>query len=96
MIAFNRVDRALVRRGEMAAPAALAQALDMPLMGILPESRSVYRALLRRKRVMECGDEQFVRAVGVLAERLLGREAALPACEASPILRFFNRGGISL
>lgn len=95
-LVFNRVDRALVRRGEMAAPAALAQALDMPLMGILPDSRNVYRALLRRKRVMECGDEQFIRAVGILAERMLGREAALPVYEVSPILRFFNRGGISL
>ncbi|NLD83121.1 MAG: P-loop NTPase [Clostridiales bacterium] len=92
VIVFNRVDRALVRRGEMTPPQELAQMLDMPLMGILPESRAVYRALIRHQRVLECGDEKIVNAVAVLARRLLGEEAALPEYVRSPILRFFSRG----
>ncbi|MBR1585500.1 MAG: P-loop NTPase [Clostridia bacterium] len=93
VIVFNRVEPALVRRGVMASPKALALALDMPLMGIVPESKAVYRALLRHQTVLNCGDEQVISAIAVLAKRLLGQEAALPEYIPSPILRFFYRGG---
>lgn len=92
-IVFNRADKALVRRGEMAPPRLLAQALDMPLLGIVPDSRSVYRALLRHQTVLSCGDEQVVHAVAILAKRLMGQEAELPVYASSPILRFFHRRG---
>lgn len=96
VIVFNRADKRLVRRGEMAAPAALAQALDMPLMGVIPESRLVYRAALKHLTPLQCGDENVTRAIGILAKRLLGHEAALPVYAPSPILRFFNRRGAAL
>lgn len=96
VIVFNRADKKLIRRGEMASPAALAQALDMPLAGVIPESRMVYRAALKHLRPLQCGDEQVTNAVATLGLRLLGREAVLPVLEPSPILRFFNRRGVSL
>ena len=91
-IAFNRVSRALVKKGEMQPPAVLAQALDLPLMGVIPDSREIYRALLRRQNALHCGDEEVVKAIGVLARRLMGEEAALPEYAPSAILRFFQRG----
>lgn len=92
-VVFNRVNPALVRRGEMTPPQALAQALDMPLMGVIPESGAVYRALLKHQTVMKCGDEQLVHAIAALAKRLIGQEAQLPEYRPSAVLRFFRRGG---
>lgn len=93
---LNRVRKKLVKTGEMAAPSVLAESLDMPLMGVIPESDKIYRALLRHQSALQCGDQAVVRAVEALAQRLMGREAPLPDYHASPVWRFFNRGGESL
>lgn len=92
-IVFNRVSPSLIRRGQMTPPQTLAQALDMPLLGILPDSPGVYRALLGRRRMLDCGDEQWVNALATLARRLMGQEAPLPEYRPSAVLRFFHRGG---
>ena len=92
-IVFNRVSPRLIRQGQMTPPQALAQALDMPLLGIMPDCPSVYRALLRHQRVLDCGDEAWTQAVTALAKRLMGQEAPLPEYRPSAILRFFHRGG---
>ena len=93
VIVFNRVQKKLVRRGEMPAPAQMAQALDLPLMGVIPESPNIYRALLRHQSALACGDKKVVRAIEGLAARLLGEDAPLEAYASSPVLRFFTRGG---
>lgn len=92
-LVLNRVSRKLVRRGEMLPPQQLAAVLDMPLMGVIPESEGIYRALLRHETALHAGDEQIARAIEALAARLLGAEVPLEKYQASPILRFFNRGG---
>ena len=93
VIVFNRVKKNLVRRGEMAAPGDLAQALDMPLMGVIPDSPLVYRALLRHEGALQSGDPKVVRAMEVIAARLLGADAPMERYERSAVLRFFARGG---
>ena len=95
-VVFNRVDFSLVRRGEMQPPDQLAQALDMPLMGVIPESKWVYRALLRHQTALSCGDGRVEKAIGRIAARLLGADVPLPACGPSPVLAFFHRGGEAL
>lgn len=90
---LNRVRKKLVRTGEMPAPSALAEALDMPLMGIIPESEKIYRALLRRQSALHCGDQAAEAAIRILAARLMGEDMPLPEYHASPVWRFFNRGG---
>ena len=92
-LVFNRVDRRLVTRGEMMPPAQLAQALDLPLMGIIPNSPKVYRALLRHENALNCGDAQVKAAIEVLGSRLLGAKTPLPEYAPSPIRAFFSRGG---
>ena len=92
-IVFNRVQRRLVLRGLMQPPEALAQSLDMPLYGVIPESKKVYPALLAHQTALNCGDARVSRAVEVIAGRMLGADVPLPSYAPSPILRFFSRGG---
>ncbi|MBR6185843.1 MAG: P-loop NTPase [Clostridia bacterium] len=93
VLVLNRVDRRLVHRGVMRAPLEIAKSLDIELVGIIPESQQVYRALLRGEGALDSGDLQVVSAVEVIAARLLGADAPLPEYRYSPILRFFNRRG---
>ena len=93
VIVFNRVQKKLVRRGEMKSPVQLAAMLDMPLMGVIPESPQIYRALLRNEGALHSGDPQVIQAIEVIAARLLGADAPIETYEKSPVLRFFTRGG---
>ncbi len=90
---FNRVSKSMVRRGEMRSPSQLAAALDIPLMGVIPESPKVYRALLRHESILHCGDRKVEKAVEHIAARLLGEDAPQDYYEPSAMLRFFTRGG---
>ena len=90
---FNRVQKKLIRRGEMKPPAQLAKMLDMPLMGVIPESDKIYRALLRHESALRCGDSKVKNAIEVIAARLLGADAPMSDYGSSAVLRFFNRGG---
>ena len=92
-LVLNRVIPALVRRGEMAPPAALAQALDMPLVGVLPESGKIYQALLRHETALHCGQRPVVREIEHIGARLLGENRPLPNYAPSAVWRFFTRGG---
>ena len=92
-IVFNRVSPALIRRGDMVPPQNLAQALDMPLLGIVPDSPQVYRGLLNGRPALDCGDGRVMTAIETLGKRLLGMEAPLPEYRPSAMLRFFTRGG---
>lgn len=93
VIVFNRVQKKLVRRGEMKSPVQLAAMLDMPLMGVIPESPKIYLALLRNEGALHSGDPKVIRAIEVIAARLLGADAPIETYEKSPVLRFFARGG---
>ena len=92
-LVLNRVRPMWVRRGLIQPPAQLAMALDMPLMGVIPESAKVSKALLRHETALECGDRSVVRAIEVIAARMLGADAPLPEFAPNVMLRFFNRGG---
>lgn len=93
VIVFNRVRKPLVLRGEMPAPSQLAAALDVPLMGVIPESPKIYQALLRHESALACGDRRVYSAIEVIAARLLGADAPIERYEPSAVLRFFARGG---
>ena len=93
---LNRVRKKLVKTGEMTVPSTLAESLDMPLKGIIPESEKIYRALLHHQSALQSGDKQVIRAMEHLAARLLGSDTPLPDYHYSPVWRFFNRGGENL
>ena len=93
----NRVRPRLIRRGEMIAPAAMAQVLDLPLLGIMPESETLYRAFLRHQTAMDCRDQAVQSAVACTASRMLGADTPLPDYRPAPLLRFFaKKGGVAL
>ena len=92
-LVLNRVRPMWVRRGLIQPPAQLAAALDLPLMGVIPESAKICKALLRHETALDCGDRSVARAIEVIAARLLGADAPLPEYAPSAMLRFFNRGG---
>lgn len=94
-LVINRVRPGWVKKGLMPVPQDLALHLDMPLMGVIPESEKVYQALLRHETPLSCGDEKVVKAIEIIAARLLGADAPLPEYGPSPILRFFSRDRFS-
>lgn len=92
-LVLNRLRPMWVRKGLTPTPQQIALSLDMPLAGVIPESTKVYKALLRHETPLNCGDRNVLRAVEVIAARLLGADAPLPEYAPSAMLRFFNRGG---
>ncbi len=90
---FNRVSKRLVFRGKMASPDQLAATLDIPLMGVVPESPKIYQALLCHESVLRCGDPRVVKAIESIAARLLGDDAPQERYLPSAIMHFFSRGG---
>lgn len=87
----NRTDRRLVRQGVMAAPQTLAETLDMPLLGAVPDSPRVYTGLLRHQTAYHCGDRRVRAAFDRIAARLMGVETAVPDDRPGPVTRFFCR-----
>lgn len=92
VVVFNRVSKKLVRLGEMRPPAQLAATLDMPLMGAVPESPKVYRAMLHRRGALHCGDPKVVKAIEHTAARLMGNDVPQERYAPSAFLRFFMEG----
>lgn len=90
---INRINRRLIKRGEMTPPDQLAAMLDLPLMGAIPDSVDIYRALLRHETALHSQDKQVISAIETLAARLRGQDAPLPHYAPSRIRAFFSRGG---
>ena len=93
VVVFNRVSKKLVRLGEMRTPAQMAATLDMPLMGAVPESPKVFRALLHHKGALHCGDDRVVSAIEHVAARLMGEDVPQERYKRSTFLSFFMEGG---
>ncbi len=92
VLAVNRVNRKLVRLGEMRTPAQLAAILDMPLIGAVPDSPKVYRALLNHKGAMHCGDAKVASAIEHMSARLIGEDVPLERYRHSAFLSLFMEG----
>ncbi len=88
---LNRVDPFMVRTGEIAPPADTAAALDMPLMGVIPDSGEIYPAMLRHRCAYYSGDARVRKAFDRALSRLLGADVPFKSMRMSPVIRFFNR-----
>lgn len=93
VVVFNRVNKKLVRLGEMRTPAQMAATLDIPLMGAVPESPKVYRALLHHRGALHCGDYNVIEAIEHIAARLMGEDVPQERYKPSAFLSFFMEGG---
>jgi len=76
LLIVNRVIPELVQSGDMHTPQAIADTLDVPLLGYVPDDTSVLRALHAHRTVMDT-DCPASRAVGRIAQRLSGRAVPL-------------------
>ncbi len=89
----NRLRNDLVRTGEMPAAKGIADVLDLPLLGEIPEDETVYRAQLRHGTVADY-DCEARNALVRIARRLRGETVPLPSYGKKPVSlfrRFFPR-----
>lgn len=92
-VIVNRLDAALIRGGEMYAAQVVADTLDLPLLGEVPEDPTVYRALIRHMPLMTC-DCPARHALDRIAQRMAGKDVALPCfgtARQSLLRRLFRR-----
>ena len=68
---LNRYDRTLLWDRLIESPERIAGALDMPLLGVLPQSDFVYRALLQHKPASRCAGLLVRKNLRNIAEKLL-------------------------
>jgi len=71
MLIVNRVNPALVQSGDMYTPQVVADTLDVPLLGYVPEDTEILRALLKHQIVMDM-DCPSRHAMDRIARRLMG------------------------
>lgn len=77
-VIVNRLHPDYIRRGEMYAAQTVAQTLDMPLLGEIPEDPEIYRALLHHQSVMD-GESEGREAIARIARRMTtDEEVPLP------------------
>ena len=78
LLIVNRVIPDMVVSGTMYSPQVVANTLDVPLLGYVPEDRAVLRALTAHHTVME--EEGPARqALERISQRFLGEFVAMPA-----------------
>jgi len=77
MLVVNRVHPALVQSGDMYTPQVVADTLDTPLLGYVPEDTEVLRALARHQTVMDT-DCPARHAMDRIARRLMGYTVPMP------------------
>lgn len=74
-LVVNRVDRELIADGLTMQPSQISDYLGVPLIGEVPHSDRVYRALLEHKSASETTDRKLTKAIERLALRVEGGEA---------------------
>jgi len=78
MLIVNRVIPEMVASGDMYTPQTVAATLDVPLLGYVPEDRSVLSAINRHESFME-HDGPAKEAMDRIAQRFLGEYVPMPA-----------------
>ena len=75
---LNRADRLLVRVGEEQRPSVISGRTDMQLLGVVPDSPDVYRALLKHKTALLSDSISVRHAIARIADRIEGIERRFP------------------
>jgi septum site-determining protein MinD len=77
LLIVNRIVPDMVRSGDMYAPQTVANTLDVPLLGYVPEDKAVLNALVHHRTVMEedCPARQALRRI---SQRFLGEFVPMP------------------
>lgn len=94
-VIVNRLHPDYIRRGEMYAAQTVAQTLDLPLLGEIPEDPEIYRALLLHQIAVD-GENEGAEAIARIAKRMTtDEEVPLPnyGQKRSFFQRLFHRRG---
>lgn len=78
LLVVNRVVESLVARDEMYSPQTVANVLDVPLLGYVPEDRAALAALMRHESFMDT-DCPAAQAITRIAQRFMGEFVPMPA-----------------
>lgn len=80
LLIVNRVIPEMVMDGSMYSPQTVAAALDVPLLGFVPDDRAVLAAINRHESFMEhsCPASE---AMNRIAQRFLGEFVPMPSFE---------------
>lgn len=93
MLIVNQAVGSLIRSGDMYAPEAIAQLLDLQLLGVVPKSEQVYHRLLKHMTAIE-GKGDVQQALHRIVRRLIGEQVPIPVIENDSrpaFLRLFRR-----
>ncbi len=91
MLVVNRVVAQLVESGDMYSPQVVADTLDVPLLGYVPEDMAVLRALARHHTVLdENGPARD--ALLRISRRFVGEYVPMPPLKRKRRFFFFTRG----
>ena len=90
MLVVNRVVPELVNSGDMYSPQVVANTLDVPLLGYVPEDRAVLRALARHQSIMDedCPARDAFERIG---RRFLGEYVPMPALKKKSRFWFLRK-----
>ncbi|MGN0778991.1 MAG: septum site-determining protein MinD [Aristaeellaceae bacterium] len=83
-VIVNRLIPDLIRMGEMYPASVVAQILDLPLLGEIPEDSTVYRALMAHMPLMDA-DCAGQRALSRIARRMTDESVPLPDFGKTPL-----------
>ena len=79
-LVVNRLNRELIRTGEMMSAQTVSQVLDLPLLGVIPEDQAVCRSQLKHSLFISY-DCEARNAVMRISARIQGRIVPLPVFE---------------
>ena len=74
-LVINRIREDWVKRRTMYAPNVIAQTLDIPLVGVIPEEEEVLRCLVTRKTLIE-SDARIWQTMDSILRSLLGEKSS--------------------
>lgn len=87
-LVINRMNDELVKKGLLPDAQTLSAYLDMPLLGVIPDSPLVYRAALAHRTAADIADRRMARALDELAMRMRGHSVPFRAARKRRFLLF--------
>ncbi len=88
MLVVNRVIPDMVTRGDMYSPQTVANVLDVPLLGFIPDDRAVIAAINRHESILDA-QSPAGEAVDRICKRFLGEYVPMPVFKKKKL--FFER-----
>lgn len=94
-LVLNRYEKAMMKKGLIRTPEAIGLGMDIRVMGVIPNNRAVYSAMLSGRTMAECGAGEVEESLRNVAARLAGEDVPLAADMLSTVQRFLKgrRGG---